>query len=218
MTKYTYLGYGTTNSEGIAHLDHDANGDAISHSYTGTGAGEIDIVASLDDEITESSILSETSVLDCLFLDAGMSENTHYYNHQSRTTDTYDNTGRTLSNSTGTTSHYYLVSPPTTPSTASDSSFSADYCIELDLLSYDGTGYINITDGTNAFYRSWSNLGLTGGEHLRFEIKSNSQKIYINNNPTASWSATNNYTTTSIDIAVGSGKSVKYKNLKVYPI
>lgn len=49
MTTYTYLGYGTTDSNGVAKLDHDANGDAISHSYTGTGAGKIDVVASLED-------------------------------------------------------------------------------------------------------------------------------------------------------------------------
>ena len=50
MTKhYVYKGYGITNENGVAHLDHDANGDPINHSYTGVGAGEIDFVASLDD-------------------------------------------------------------------------------------------------------------------------------------------------------------------------
>ena len=56
---YVYLGYGTTNSEGVAHLDHDADGEPISHSYTGVGAGEIDVVASLDNPVDESSIVSE---------------------------------------------------------------------------------------------------------------------------------------------------------------
>ena len=41
---YNYLGYGVTDENGIAKLDHDANGDSISHSYTGTGAGKIDVV------------------------------------------------------------------------------------------------------------------------------------------------------------------------------
>ena len=58
MVNYRYLGYGITNEQGIAHLDHDANGDPITHSYTGTGAGELDIIASLDDntKISESSL------------------------------------------------------------------------------------------------------------------------------------------------------------------
>lgn len=58
---YKYLGYGITDNNGIAHLDHDSNGNPINHSYTGTGAGEIDIVASLDDSthISDSSLQSE---------------------------------------------------------------------------------------------------------------------------------------------------------------
>ena len=61
MANYRYLGYGITNEQGIATLDHDANGDPITHSYTGTGAGELDIIASLDDssKISDSSIQSE---------------------------------------------------------------------------------------------------------------------------------------------------------------
>lgn len=67
MANYRYLGYGITDENGIAKLDHDANGDPITHSYTGTGAGKVDIVASLDDQshISDSSIQSETyEVLD----------------------------------------------------------------------------------------------------------------------------------------------------------
>ena len=75
MAKYRYMGYGTTDSNGIAKLDHDENGSAITHSYTGTGAGEIDVVASLDEEIVDSSIVSETyEVLDCLVYDDGISD------------------------------------------------------------------------------------------------------------------------------------------------
>ena len=64
MAKYRYLGYGTTDSNGIAKLDHDDTGSSIAHSYTGTGAGEIDVVASLDEEIVEGSIVSEIFVID----------------------------------------------------------------------------------------------------------------------------------------------------------
>ena len=65
MANYRYLGYGITNEQGIATLDHDANGNPIDHSYTGTGAGEIDIVASLDDNthISDSSLQSEIFVV-----------------------------------------------------------------------------------------------------------------------------------------------------------
>lgn len=65
MKRYRYLGYGTTNSNGVAHLDHDPQGNPI-NGYTGTGAGEIDVVASLDNPIIDDSIVSEPyPVFDC---------------------------------------------------------------------------------------------------------------------------------------------------------
>ena len=75
MATYVYLGYGTTDSNGIAKLDHDANGDAISHSYTGTGAGEIDVIGSTDApaDIGDGSLQSEIyEVLDAIFYDDGL--------------------------------------------------------------------------------------------------------------------------------------------------
>ena len=34
MTTYRYLGWGKTNSDGIAKLDHNSEGQEIEHSYT----------------------------------------------------------------------------------------------------------------------------------------------------------------------------------------
>lgn len=76
MVNYKYLGYGITNSEGVARLDHDQNGNPISHSYTGTGAGEINIVASLDNPIVEGSLVSETyGLIDAKYYNDGSSVN-----------------------------------------------------------------------------------------------------------------------------------------------
>lgn len=67
MTNYTYLGWGTTDSNGVAKLDHDANDDPINHSYTGSGVGEVDVVASLDNPIVSGSVVSAPyEVTDCL--------------------------------------------------------------------------------------------------------------------------------------------------------
>ena len=75
MAKYRYLGYGTTDNNGIAKLDHDDTGSSIAHSYTGTGAGEIDVVASLDEEIVEGSIVSEIyEIIDAIFFDDATSD------------------------------------------------------------------------------------------------------------------------------------------------
>ena len=44
MTSYRYLGYGVTDSNGVAHLKKNAKDQDID-GYTGVGAGEIDIIA-----------------------------------------------------------------------------------------------------------------------------------------------------------------------------
>ena len=36
MTTYRYLGWGKTNENGIAKLDHNSEGQKIEHSYTTT--------------------------------------------------------------------------------------------------------------------------------------------------------------------------------------
>ena len=59
MSSYRYLGYGITNENGVAQLKYDENGDELEHSYTGVGAGEIDVLASLDYPVSSGSIVSE---------------------------------------------------------------------------------------------------------------------------------------------------------------
>lgn len=98
MVNYIYLGYGVTDSNGVAKLDHDANGDPISYSYTGTGAGEIDIVASLDNPIGEGSIQSEIyEVIDALFYDSATSDRSNeYYLNTTYTSINYANNKYTI--------------------------------------------------------------------------------------------------------------------------
>ena len=76
MTSYRYLGYGVTDSNGVAHLKKNAKDQDID-GYTGVGAGEIDIIASLDNPIVDGSIVSETySIIDASFIDTGLSDST----------------------------------------------------------------------------------------------------------------------------------------------
>ena len=61
--KYKYLGYGYTNDNGIATLDYDANGNPLQSSgLVGTGAGKLDVVASLDD-LSGITITPNTSTI-----------------------------------------------------------------------------------------------------------------------------------------------------------
>lgn len=69
---YRYIGKGTTDSNGVAHISKDANGDPIDPAgYTGVGAGLIDVVASTDDpdHISGMSLQETYEVLDCLYID-----------------------------------------------------------------------------------------------------------------------------------------------------
>ena len=71
---YRYLGYGITDSNGEAKLEYDENGNHLDHSITGTGAGELDIVASLDNPIGSGSLVSEIyEVWDYIVYDNGTS-------------------------------------------------------------------------------------------------------------------------------------------------
>ena len=112
MASYRYIGYGTTNANGVATLDHDANGNALSHSYTGVGAGEIDFVASTDSTITSISIVSEPfGVLDCIFYDeATTNAKASSYSIPSNVTVSYSSNGATLTKqSSGSTANKYYV-------------------------------------------------------------------------------------------------------------
>ena len=127
---YRYLGWGITNENGVAHLDHDANGDAIEHSYTGVGAGEIDVVASLDNPMTSGSIVSETlPVLDCYKYDEGLQAEGHHNEiwSTSNTDVTRESDYTTIKEkNVGTTAYITIVNIPFT-----------DYHIEFDIFQVD---------------------------------------------------------------------------------
>lgn len=59
-----FIGSGSTNSNGLAIMDKDANGNTIEHSYTGTGAGKLDLVASLMDLSNLSIVVNPSTIND----------------------------------------------------------------------------------------------------------------------------------------------------------
>ena len=103
---YTPIGYGVTDENGVAKLDTDMNGDSLTHSYTGTGAGKIDVVASLDApaDISSSSLQSGTyEVLDCMFMDykSDGTHNTDYFKSNNATVTSSDGEITVYATSTG---------------------------------------------------------------------------------------------------------------------
>ena len=134
-TTYTPIGYGITDENGKAKLEYDAQGNQLSHSYTGTGAGEVDIVASLDSSITDSSLVSETySIDDCYWIETG-----------STISGMYSSSGGTLTLNDGVfsltkgsgTSYFYLNVPKTNlPIT---DFVNKELTVKTDVIEFGGT-------------------------------------------------------------------------------
>lgn len=186
----------------------DTNG-LVTQDYDSSGSGVLNFIA------VQGNIVSNiVEVIDALFYDDG--SNTNYYNVSSRTTISVSEDIKTLSNSSGSTAQYYAVPKGTTPSSSTILAYNTPLVIELDLIEYDGASYIQVSDGTNNFYRSWSNLRVNGGEHLRFEINDGSQMIYVDDNLV--YTATNSFSTVSIRFNLGNNTSMKFSNFVIYEV
>lgn len=218
---YVYLGYGTTDENGECKLDHDANGDSISHSYTGTGAGKIDVVASLDSpsSISDSSLVSETFVVyDCIFKDIGTtsSSNNRWQNLQQTLTISVESDGTLVSNDSNAFGVRYADKDE---SGSSIYDFTVPFCVEFDCVSISGEGMVYIYDGTNTKeLRSWSSLQLTNNSHLKVIVSNQDVRYYINNNATPIITSSNQLGNSSVGLRVNPNASIKYKNFMIYPI
>lgn len=194
-----YLGYGYTNAQGIAKLEYDAEGTPIEHSYTGVGAGKIDIVAE------SSSLQSETyTILDAIFYDHGITSdyNNSWENTSSRLTVSRDTSGTLLSNSSGSNGFYICCR-----------NIIAPFCIEFNIISITGQSYVTFDGTTSSKVRLDSRL--SGGEAVRLEFADNVTKIYINDEYNAE------FTTSSLKYTaflLYNEASLKYSDWKVYPI
>lgn len=174
---YIYLGYGVTDSNGKAKLEYDAQGNHLTHSYTGTGAGEVDIVASLDSSITDSSLVSETyEIDDCYWIETG-----------STISGMYSNSGGTLTLNDGVfsltrgsgTSYFYLNVPKTSLPIADF--VNKELTVKTDVIKFGGTNLrltLMYNDG------SWStgiikDITTTGLLEQSINIPSNATQVRI---------------------------------------
>lgn len=214
---YRYLGYGVTDTNGVAHLDHDPNGNPISHSYTSAGVGEVDIIASLDNPIVEDSIVSDQkSIFDALFYDEATSNAKANQYSDVTVNRSYSNDGTTLSYTADEGTRYC-----NTVIGATRNWFDANkkYQIEMDFsFTRSATNCAcGIGFGSNAY--NLHNLfggGLSGSGHLKVTTDGNSYQIYLNDTPKG----------TPITITGVSGfyftiyrtASLTFKNLKIWQI
>lgn len=226
MTSYRYLGYGVTDSNGVAHLDHDPSGNPI-NGYIGTGAGEIDVIASTDNPISSSSIVSGTlNVWDTLFYDnGGTSVDKWDTSRSSGLVITYPNNEYTnIANTNVTaTNQSYLSSP-------NNISGDIEVLIEVNIPLYSINvghyfGFRNWTLGKQTLWRATQ----TGWRYYKVQRINGEWTGYVKANLSDEWTSINpqyNELTENEDAVfcftiynpTTNTYEIGFKNLKIYSI
>ena len=187
----------------LATLTTDNNGECT-YTYTGTGAGKIDLKAkyrSLQSEIYE--------VLDCVFKDIGTSSDYTTWGTQEIP----------LSRDTDCTT----LNPNATFQIQRQEINDTDLCVEFDMnitytSSEDILRYLNAYTKKVAF--STSNLGVTSGEWYHIKLVRSGSTITPYVDDVAKTSKTVEDTITHFAFVLNNEKTTtfKYKNFKMYPI
>ena len=197
------IGSGTTDSNG-----------RISVSYTGKGAGKIQLVA------VNGTLQSETyEVYDCKWYDFGTDSTNNIWVNSSTMTVTYGTDCATLTETTSDTTGILV--------TDTNHYIQPNDVFEFDFMQVDGSRnyapiYIrNKTNGVSltSFHLTHINQQINTWIHLKCQIIDTTLYIYVNDNPTPVERPMSNtdtdyriYLNTPTDTT-----TLKYKNFKVYP-
>ena len=167
-----YLGYGTTDSSGVAKLDHDANGDSISHSYIGVGAGELDVLASLDNPVVEGSVVSEPYEVIDAFVKDNCTTDTSLW---TSSTATIDRTSGEYMQVTGTGSSNSIIFVKNNVNDIFD--YTQSYAFEFDGLNVNASSiYVYVGSSSKG---GISNPTSSVFSSIRLEYDASTQKIKI---------------------------------------
>ena len=208
---YRYIGKGITDSNGIAHMTEDADGQTVT-GYIGTGRGLTDIIASLDDssKISEGSLQSEIyEVMDYIKYDgATSSDYQDIWSLANTSLDRQsDGTVVTVNNAwgfatLGSTSYFVPINT----------------VIEFDLLRFDTEMLIELRSSVQQSGNWQYCTFLNSIGHIRWEITLNSQKQYVDGVLKRNMAQPLGE---AFLFHIGSGtatKTCKIANFKVYPI
>lgn len=190
-------------------------------SYTATGGGKLNVKAVGD---FNGKVISSNTVeiIDCLFYDTGITGgNTHYYNSNDYVDISVDDTGKTLEN-TSTSSTRYVYAVPIDKTLNTNRYYLPSFAIELDLIESSGNCYLyigSIVNGeTVSFWYSFNNLTSYNEPHLKYVITPTNQDLYLNDIINPIYSIDYQMDTCNIRFTMGTNSSLKFKNLKIYPI
>ena len=208
---YRYIGKGITDSNGIAHMTEDADGQTVT-GYIGTGRGLTDIIASTDDssKISDSSIQSAPyNVIDGKFRDGGRygDKNNNWTTSNLTAKCDSGDTYTTLSNSSSSNGDYII---------SATVDYTTPFVIEFDNhLTSDSKDYIFILGSSKTIF-SLSSRGITGNCHVKLIVDENVRVFVdgVEKNPVTLSSAP-----TGFRFRVQSGgANIGYSNFVIYPI
>lgn len=214
---YRYIGYGTTNANGIAVLDHDENGNTIT-GYTGTGAGKLDFIASTDNPLSEGSLQSEIyEVTDCVFKDIGLtsteSTDSSWASSSTTTTTRGDEYSTITMNDTSVFSLRYI--------SLSTTNAVIEFDICADILTDNLQNFLSLRKGsTNVAAIQQSNLRLDKNVwyHIKLVIRDGVVTPYVDDVMKSSVTLSDTYNRCQFGFNATSGLVIKYRNFIVYPI
>ena len=218
---YNYLGYGVTDENGKAKLSYDSTGTPIDHSYTGTGAGEVDIVASLDNTISEESIISNTyKLIDAKILDPCTTETSgRWYNYQNILTVSYNDTGMTITKDENNNTQRYLYwNDPaiSTTKVGGYNSITTPMQIEFDATAMTGSIQLVFVDNASTPNQRFIEISNTG--HYRIVLDGETVTVYCDNTQIGNSLA---LTGTNTQFRFGfnaANESITIKDILIYPI
>ena len=221
--KKKLIGYGYTDSNGVATLDYNENGTEIStlaptgnSGYIGRGVGNVQIEAGLH---SSDTVVSEPSnVLDTTFYDKGLSGSGNYNDNWDST-----NTISVSRDAEGTTLEYV---PSTSsygqrfPNNKIETPISNCYCIEFDVMNFNGYCIAQLDAKLASSSTQYIGYQLRENGHFKGIIDGESYKLYVNDTKIIDRSLSNVISTIFefVFAKVQGEATVKYKNFIIYPI
>ena len=217
-TTYRVIGKGTTDSNGVAHMDYSTSDGgstwtdiSSSPGYAGTGKGLVDIVSALDNPHVEGSIVSEPyEVWDCIWFDiATTGKKSDAWSNPDNLTITTTDDGTTLSD----VSNYY----------SSTTTLTDDFRIEFEIKTGNGEGRFGLY-GTPFSKNVQKNVDEANWMHYRITRQNGVFTLEYSSDGVI-WTTTtlivNGLTTEDCSFKfynLATDRTLSYRNLKAYKV
>ena len=193
------IGTGTTDSQG-----------QVAITYTGTGAGKLQVMAECGDFTSEP-----IEILDASFIDEAITgkKNSNWTNYSTRLTVETDETGTLLTGYASSNGYYFAK--------GDDPFIFSDYQCEFDVVSISGGSRWYHQDQTtgneNVFVlNTW--IPETGG-HVKITVQDGLATLYVDDVQKTTYNCT---VESPYEVAFrfnnGTSNTLKYKNFIIYPI